>query len=177
MAERAEAGWLAVGRVGRPHGIHGEATAEIVTDFPERLQAGTELGFGETAPEFFKTVHQVRLHKGNWLLSFKDVRTREEVEAWRGLWLFLPSQERSQLPKNYYYEHELVGCRCVSLDGTALGEVAALQDGPGGGLLVVTTVAGEVLVPFLSPIVVRVDLTDRAVVLDPPRGLFDGDAL
>ncbi len=88
--------------------------------------------------------------------------TREEIEAWRGLWVFLPAQERSRLPENYYYEHELIGCRCVSGRGAALGEVTALQDGPGGGLLVVATAAGEVLVPFRSPIVVRVDLEARS---------------
>ena len=172
-----EADWLAVGRVRRPHGIHGELTVEIVSDFPERLAAGTEIGLGEEAPRLHVTVHQVRRHKGDWLLSFEDVRTREEVEGWRGLWVFLPAQERSSLPERYYYEHELVGCRCVSTDGTGLGEVSALEDGPGGALLTVVAAAGEVLVPFRSPIVVRVDLEARTVELDPPRGLFDGDAL
>jgi 16S rRNA processing protein RimM len=177
VAESPEPSWLAVGRLRRPHGLHGEVTVEIVTDFPERLVAGTQIGLGEDGPTLRATVYQVRRHKGDWLLSFADVRTREEIDAWRGLWVFLPAQERSRLPENYYYEHELIGCRCVSRGGAALGEVTALQDGPGGGLLVVATAAGEVLVPFRSPIVVRVDLEARSVELDPPRGLFDGDAL
>ena len=177
MAEAPGASWLAVGRVRRPHGIHGEATVEIVTDFPERLTPGTEVGLGGNAPEFYATVYQVRRHKGDWLVRFENVRTREEIEAWRGLWLFLPAQERSRLPETYYYEHELVGCRCVSPAGVALGEVAALQNGPGGGLLVVVTAAGEVMVPFQWPIVVGVRLEDRTVDLDPPRGLFNDDAL
>jgi len=177
MASGPEASWLAVGRVRRPHGVHGEVTVEIVTDFPERIADGVEIALGHDAPEFRRTVFHVRIHKGDWLLSFADVRTREEVEAWRGLNVFLPEQERSLLPPTYYYEHELVGCRCVLADGSDLGAVTALQDGPGGSLLVVAAVAGEVLVPFTSPIVVRVDLAAGTIVLDPPRGLFDGDAL
>ncbi len=177
MVERTGASYLAVGRVRRPHGIHGEATVEILTDFPARLVAGTEIGFGHDAPEFSKVVHEVRIHKGEWLLGFADVTSRDEVEGWRGLWIYLPEQERSELPPNYFYEHELVGCRCVTESGEALGGVTALQDGPGASLLVVAAAAGEVLVPFKSPTVVRVDLHARTVVLDPPRGLFDGDAL
>ncbi|MBZ5587033.1 MAG: ribosome maturation factor RimM [Acidobacteriia bacterium] len=177
MAASPEATWLAVGRVRRPHGIHGEATVEILTDFPERMADGVEIGLGHDAPEFTKVVYHVRIHKGDWLLSFVDLRTREEIDDWRGLYVFLPAQERSQLPPTYYYEHELVGCSCVHVDGTGLGTVAKLQDGPGGSLLVVTAAAGEVLVPFKSPTVVRVDLAAGTVVLDPPRGLFDGDAL
>jgi len=177
MAESPDASWLAVGRVRRPHGVHGEVTVEILTDFPERLAAGVEVALGADAPDFRRTVRQVRLHKGYWLLSFEDVRTREDIEAWRGLHLFLPQQERSALPPTYYYEHELAGCACVLADGTPLGTVSELQDGPGGALLAVATPSGEVLVPFVSPTVVRVDLEARAVVLDPPRGTFDGDAL
>jgi len=177
MASSPEASWLAVGRVRRPHGIHGEVTVEILTDFPERLTDGIEIGLGRDAPEFRRTVHHVRMHKGAWLLSFAELPTRDEVEEWRGLHVFLPPQERSKLPPTYYYEHELVGCRCVLADGSALGIVTALQDGPGGSLLAVAANAGEVLVPFRSPTVVRVDLEAGTIVLDPPRGLFDGDAL
>ena len=177
MSPSPEAGWLAVGRVRKPHGIHGEVAVEILTDFPERVADGVELALGHDAPEFRKTVLHVRTHKGDWLLSFADVRDRDEVEAWRGLHVFLPQQERGALPPTYYYEHELAGCRCVHADGSELGTVTALQDGPGGALLTVATPSGEVLVPFKSPIVVRVDLAAGAVVLDPPRGLFDGDAL
>ncbi len=177
MASSPEATWLAVGRVRRPHGLHGEITAEILTDFPERIADGVEIGLGHDAPEFKKVVYHVRLHKGDWLLSFVDLRTLEEVEGWRGLYVFLPPQERTQLPPTYYYEHELVGCTCAHVDGTELGTVSGLQDGPGASLLVVATAAGEVLVPFKSPTVVRVDLGAGTVVLDPPRGLFDGDAL
>jgi 16S rRNA processing protein RimM len=177
MEERPEASWLAVGRVRRPHGVHGEVAVEQVTDFPERIVPGVEVGLGHDAPDRRATVTRVRIHKGDWLLSFAGVVDRNEVEAWRGLWLFLPPQERSALPLNYFYEHELVGCSCVLADGTPLGEITGLVDGPGGGLLAVAAARGEVLVPFVSGMVVRVELATRTVVLDPPRGLFDDDAL
>ncbi len=172
-----EASWLAVGRVRRPHGVHGEVTVETVTDFPDRLVANVEVGIGQDSPEFRRTVQSVRFHKGDWLLSFVDVHDRDEVEGWRGLWLFLPAQDRSKLPANYYYEHELVGCHCVLADGTVLGDVTDLHGGPGGALLAVATARGEVLVPFVSQIVPKVDLGARTIVVDPPRGLFDDNAL
>jgi 16S rRNA processing protein RimM len=177
MTERPGADWLAVGRVRRPHGVHGEIAVEPLTDFPERLTAGVEVGLGGDHPERRVTVHGVRMHKGDFLLAVEGIRTRDEVEGWRGLHLFLPELPRSELPGGYYYEHELVGCRCVREGGGELGEVTGLQDGPAGHLLVVAAPHGEVLVPFISPIVVRVELVARTVVLDPPRGLFDGDAL
>lgn len=170
--------WLAVGRIRRPHGVHGDVVADVETDFPERVAAGTRLAIGLVEPERFLDVHQVRWHKGAWLLSFVGLRSLEEVEPLRGHWLFLPERPRSELPEHYYYEHELIGCRCVAPGGTALGQVVALTPGGSGMLLEVHTAdAREVLVPFVSPLVVGVDLASRTIVLDPPEGLFSGDAL
>lgn len=169
--------WLAVGRVRRPHGIRGEVTVEIVTDFPGRMSDGVVVGLGSEAPERFIPVHRVRTHKGQWLLAFEDLTTRDDVESLRNLWLFLPEQERSALPPNYFYEHELAGLSCVNRDGAPLGSVIELVSGAGTPLLKVQVPGGEALVPFTSPIVVRVDLEAGRVILDPPRGLLDGDAL
>jgi 16S rRNA processing protein RimM len=175
--DAAPAEVLAVGRVRRPHGIHGEVLADVITDFPERVVAGGEIGLGASAPERWLRIERVRLHKGCFLLTFAGVTSRDEVEPWRGSWLFLPAQERSALPPRYYYEHELLGMTCVLGDGAVVGEVAELTFGTGPAQLTVRTAAGDVLVPFTSPIVVRVDLPQRTIVLDPPRGLLDGDAL
>jgi 16S rRNA processing protein RimM len=170
-------GVLAVGRVRRPHGIHGEVLVDVTTDFPERVAAGIEVGLGASSPERWLRVERVRLHKGCWLLSFAGVASRDAVEPLRELWLFLPEQDRSQLPPRFFYEHELVGMSCSLADGSRVGEVTELTTGAGAALLTVASDRGEVLVPFTSPIVVSVDLATRTIVLDPPRGLLDGDAL
>lgn len=168
---------LAVGRVRRPHGVHGELLAEITTDFPERLAAGVAVGLGIDAPELWLEVDEVRLHKGCFLIRLAGVASREAAERWRDHWLFLPAQERAALPPTYYYEHELAGLRCLLADGRAVGEVVALGSGTGTAMLTVRTAGGEVLVPFVSPIVVAVDLAAGTVVVDPPRGLLEDDAL
>lgn len=171
------AGVLAVGRVRRPHGVHGEILADVLTDFPERLVAGLEVGLGASAPERWLRVQSARSHKGCFLLLLEGAVRREDVEGWRGHWLFLPAQERSSLPPNYYYEHELTGLACVLGNGRELGEVSELSSATGTAMLTVRTRSGEVMVPFISPIVVSVDLAGRKVVIDPPEGLFEGDAL
>jgi 16S rRNA processing protein RimM len=174
----AGGGWIAVGRVRRPHGVHGEVVADVETDFPERMVGGVSVGLGGAGPEEFLTVASVRMHKGAWLLAFAGIDDRDAVEGFRDRWLFLPEQERSALPERFYYEHELVGSECFAGDGRALGRVVELLPGGGGSLLVIAAEGGgEALVPFVSPIVVRVEPDARRIFLDPPAGLFDEDAL
>jgi len=170
--------WLIVGRVRKPHGVHGEVLVEIVTDFPERMQPGVRFGLGsEGGPEEFFEVHHVRYHKRCWLLGVVGLRTRDAVEPWRGRFLFLPEQALDELPEGYYYEHHLVGLEVRSPGGEALGTVTALDEGPGQTRLVVRRGRREFLVPWVPEIVRGVDLDAGTLTVDAPPGLLDDDAL
>ncbi len=169
--------WLIVGRVGKPHGVHGGVLVEIITDFPERLEVGIEVGLGpEAGPERNVGVHSVRYHRGRWLIEWVGIRTREEVESWRGLYLFLPEQSLDQLPEGYFYDHHLEGLECRSPDGEVLGVITAMEHDPGQIRAIVRQGSREFLVPWVPDIVKNVDLEAGVVTLDPPRGLLDDDA-
>ena len=168
--------WLIVGRAGKPHGIHGDLLVEIITDFPERLQAGVRFGVGdETTPTEFFEVHHIRYHKGQWLLSVCGLRDRDAADGWRGRFLFLPEQALEDLPEGFVYEHHLVGLECRAPDGTSLGQVTGVETGGEQSRIVVRRGGREFLVPFVPQIVREVDLERRTVVIDAPAGLLDDD--
>lgn len=167
--------WLVVGRVSKPHGIQGDLTVDIITDFPERLAEGVRFGVGDDAPESFHEVHRIRYHKRKWLLSVVGLRDRDIAESWRGRSLFLPEQSLEELPEGFYYEHHLVGLVCRSPGGEDLGEVTGIEMGPGQRRLVVRRGRREFLVPYVPEIVQEVDLENGVVTLDAPPGLLDDD--
>ena len=173
-----ERDWLVVGLVRKPHGVHGDVLVEIVTDFPERLAEGVRFGLGpEEGPMTFHRVHDVRYHKGQWLLGVEGIRQRDAVEEWRGLYLFLPEQSLDELPEGYYYEHHLVGLRCLSPEGEPLGEVTGMENEGPQARLVVRRGKREFLVPYVPQIVTGVDLEAGTLTIDAPRGLLDDDAV
>ena len=176
MSSNHDRDWLVVGRVIKPHGVHGDLVAEIITDFPERLTDGTTFGAGdEDQPRTFHDVHRIRYHKGRWLLSVRDLRGRDEAEQWRGRYLYLPEQSLDELPEGFYYEHHLVGLQCRSPSGAPLGEIRGIDRGPGQRRLVVRRGKREFLVPYVPEIVEEVDLDDGVVIVNAPPGLLDDD--
>jgi 16S rRNA processing protein RimM len=178
VSSGADRDWLVVGRVVKPHGIHGDLVVEIITDFPERLVDGAEFGVGDgDNPSDFHEVFRVRYHKRKWLLSVRDLRDRTTAESWRGRYLFLPEQSLDELPEGFFYEHHLVGLACRSVEGDVLGEVTGVERGPGQHRLVVRRGRREFLVPYVPEIVVQVDLESRTVTLDPPPGLLDDNSV
>ncbi|MFV2071534.1 MAG: ribosome maturation factor RimM [Thermoanaerobaculales bacterium] len=177
MSEPENRGWLIVGRVGKPHGVHGDLLVEIITDFPERLAEDARFGLGDdNAPRDFYEVHRVRFHRGRWLLSVRGMRDRSTAESWKGLYLYLPEQVLEDLPEGYFYEHHLVGLECRSPEGEDLGRVTGLDPGKGQSRLVVRRGQREFLVPYVPEIVLSVDLENGVAVIDAPIGLLDDDA-
>jgi len=168
--------WLIVGRVRKPHGVHGDVLVKILTDFPERLQEGVEFGRGpEDGPSVFHEVHRVRYHKRSWLLSVKGLRDCDAVQGWRGEFLFLPEQALDELPEGYYYEHHLVGLDCRSPSGEELGSVVGVDSEAIQTRLLIRRGRREFLVPYVPEIVTAVDLEGGTVTIDAPVGLLDDD--
>jgi 16S rRNA processing protein RimM len=166
---------LVVGRIGRPHGVHGELTVEVRTDSPdERFAAGSVLAT-EPAERGPLTVSGQHWHSGRLLLSFEGVADREAAEELRGTLLVVDSAELPELDDpEEFYDHQLIGLRAELPDGTVLGTVEEVVHGPAEDLFAVRRPDGsELLVPFVSEIVPAVELPTGRVLVDPPEGLLD----
>lgn len=160
-----------VGRIVRPHGLLGEVSVEILTDFPERFAEGVSLALGPDGGRRLR-IASARPHGGRFLIRFDGVDL-EEAERLRGVDLCVTPSEAPPRPEGYVFHYELQGCRVVTGEGEELGTVTDLQDVGGRPLLSVATPRGERSIPFTRPIVVEVDLASRRVVVAPPVGLLE----
>jgi 16S rRNA processing protein RimM len=171
---------LVVGRIARPHGVHGELTVDVRTDDPElRLAAGAELAT-EPAAAGPLTVAGSRWHSGRLLVRFAGVDDRTAAERLRDTLLVVDSADLEDLPDpDEFRDYQLIGLTVITAGGDPVGTVADVLH-YGQDLLVVTgtgTRAGaEILVPFVSAIVSDVDLAAGALRVDPPPGLLDPEA-
>jgi len=170
---------LRVARIGKPHGIRGEVTVQLYTDEPEQRLASGEVLMriaGTDTPDRITTLLTVtrqRWNKSTCLLSFREVTDRNGAEALRGSTLFVEVPTEDDSDEEGWYSHELVGFRCVDLQGQNLGTLKELLTGSAQDLLVVTALSGEeVMVPFVEEIVPEVDVKNQRILLDPPAGLF-----
>ncbi|PVZ57539.1 ribosome maturation factor RimM [Arthrobacter sp. H-02-3] len=168
---------LQVARIGKPHGIRGEVTVQVLTDAPgDRFVPGTQF-IVEPASSGPLTVFSARWNKDILLLAFDEIETRNQAETLRGAKLFIETEDiGADDDDEGWYEHELVGLD-VRVGGNVVGKVSGLHTMPVQDLLVVTTAAGqEVLVPFVEQIVPEVNVGDKYLVVTPPPGLFEVNA-
>ena len=167
---------LQVARIGKPHGIRGEVTVQVLTDAPgDRFVPGTEFVV-EPASAGPLTINSARWNKDILLLGFDKIGTRNEAETLRGAKLFIETEELEEDDDEGWYEHELVGLE-ARIGSRVVGKVTALNTMPVQDLLMVTTPEGkEILIPFVEQIVPEVNVDGGFILLTPPDGLFELNA-
>jgi len=161
---------LVVGRIGRAHGVLGEATVEVRTDDPDlRFAVGEKLTLenGNTL-----TVSSYRWHNQILLLSFNGINDRNKIEELRDQLLSAEVDTEANQPGEYHFQ-QLIGCQVLLANGSKLGEVKEIVQLPGQDLLSVESAKGEVLIPMVKQIIVSIDIDQKIIQINPPEGLLD----
>jgi 16S rRNA processing protein RimM len=156
---------LAVGRIARAHGVHGEVAVRSLTELPQRFEAGSALRLedGRTL-----TVERTRTHQHRLLVKFEEVPDRTAAEALHGQVLLAPAEDGG--PAEGWWIHQVVGVELVTEGGRALGRIGEVLENPANDVWVTDQGA---MVPAVREIVLEVDLAaGRAVIRDLP-GLLD----
>ena len=158
---------LLVGRIGRAHGILGEATIEVRSDDPEsRFAIGQVL---QTDQHGVLTITSGRVHNGILLLGFVGYTDRNSVEKLRNTLLFAEVDiNEAGEDSDDYHVLQLIGCQAFLETGSLFGEVTDVINLPGQDLLAITTASGEVLIPFVRQLVPTVDVASKRLVIIPP---------
>jgi len=179
--------WAIVGRVRRAQGLRGEVTVELITAEPDRffspgarVYAGTIQGDialprdTERPDPQALTVESARPFRSGLIVKFDAIADRTAAERWNHRYLLVPVTALSAPADDEVFVHDLVGLCVVTDDGRALGVVSAFYELPQGLTLEVRREgAGDVLVPYRSPVVREVDLAARTLTVNLASGLFD----
>ena len=172
---------VTLARIVRPRGRKGEVAAEILTDFPQRLQKLREVwlaGPGGTERRARVRACWISPSRGGQaIFHFEGCDSIPDAETLVGLEVQVPLEERAPLPAGRHYVSDLVGCEVWEKRGSGnlpqlLGTVRDVQFlGGGAPLLVVDSPAGEVLIPLAEEICVLIDPAGRRIEVVLPEGL------
>lgn len=169
----AEPRFLAVGRITRPHGVHGEVRVELLTDVPERFQWLEAVYVGEKSPRR-TAIESVRFHQGVVLLRLAGYPTRDEAEALRGALLQVPESEAVPLEEGEYYLYQLVGLDVFTEGGNRVGRLSEILETGANNVFVVDGDSGQHLLPDIPDVIKEIDIENGKITIHLLPGLIDG---
>ena len=170
-SEKLEPRFLAIGQITKAHGVRGEVSVAVLTDFPERFDSLETVHVGSEGDTSLYTVQSTRWHKDRILIQFVGVSDRTAAEQLRGLYLQIPIEQAMQLEPDVYYQHQLIGLAVLSDQGEALGILSEILETGANDVYLVKTDNGELLLPATNEVIVSVDLEKQQMVVRLLEGL------
>lgn len=172
MAEGAKR--VCLGRAIGARGLKGEVRIKTFTEDPLAISSYGPLQDEAGTRQF--ELSNVKAAKDGVVARLKGVTTREDADALKGVEFYV---DRDRLPdmgddSTFYYE-DLIGLVAINENGSALGQVVAVQNFGAGDLLEVRPATGgaTVLVPFTQEIVPDIDREAGWLLMLAPEGIFE----
>lgn len=162
---------IVIGKIVAPLGTRGEVKTVVLTDFPDRFDAGAllKLSLPDGATRQVK-IQAVRVHRDGLALKLENVDTRDDAEALRNAEFVIDESELGELPEDHFYLFDLIGLDVVTDDGRDLGKVVEVLQGGANDVYVTST---GLCIPALKSVVAKVDTGAGRMVIHPVPGLLD----
>ena len=160
---------IIIGKVVAPFGMRGEMKMVVLTDFPERFDAGNEITLDAGEKRRKLLIESSKPNKGGITLKLRGVDSRSDAEELRDAEAVIDKAELGKLDGDRFYIFDMIGLKVVTDDGREQGEVTEVIQGGGNDVYVTST---GLCIPALKSVVAGVDLKKRKMVIRPVPGLL-----
>lgn len=159
-----------IGRLGKPHGVHGELSMQVDDDVFDRVDADFLIIMvdGILVP-FYMEEYRFRTDTAA-LIKFEDVDTMEQARELTNCEVFFPRRLADSDEEEYTWAF-FVGFELVEAEsGKPVGRIAAVDDSTANILFELED--GQ-LIPAAEELVEEVDHDSRKIVMQLPKGLLN----
>jgi len=159
---------LLIGRVAGAFGVRGELRITSFAADPLSL-----LSYGALKREdgtHALTLAAGRAAKGGLVARAREIETRDEAEALRGLRLYIAREDLAEPDEDEFYLADLIGLEARDLAGAVVGTVKTVENFGAGDLVEITPAAGgpSFWLPFTREAVPEVKIAEGWIAIDPP---------
>ena len=161
--------YLLIGEITKPQGVRGELKLRPITCDPGRFE-GLTTAYVKDGDGYKPVSISVRKADADAVyLRMEGVETRNDAELVRGTMLYIDRAHAVELDEDSTFLCDLVGLRGVLTGGGEIGTLTEVMQPGGNDVYVFKGAKGEVLVPALKSVVVKVDLNEGVMLLDSAR--------
>ena len=166
---------LSIAKILNFHGIKGEAKLGFSKGREKQIEALKKVFVKKDDKYIELTVTTVRFHKHFAIVKFKEFKTVNDVEEYKGCDIYLSKELIEEgLDEDEFLIGDLIGMDVFDEDGSCVGQVVSVGENAANDLLSVKDGNGkEHLVPFVKAIVPIVNLKERKIVINNIEGLIN----
>ncbi len=171
-ASRPELRYLAIGKIVRAHGLRGEVSVAVLTEFPERFDTTEWVYVGNESEATPYRLESYRWHQDNVLLTLEGVTNRTQAEVLRGQFVQIPVDEAVALPAGSYYLYQLIGLKVQTTADEFLGTIVEILETGANDVYIVEQNGRQLLLPAIPEVIKNIDLPQGIMVIEAIDGLI-----
>jgi len=161
--------YLLIGEITKPQGVHGELKLRPITCDYSRFE-GLESIYLKQGEAYRPVSIRVRKAAADAVyLRMEGVETRNDAEEMRGQLVYIDRANAVELDEDSCFICDLIGLKGVLSEGGEIGKLIDVMQPGGNDVYVFKGSRGEVLVPALKSVVLKVDLDSGEMLLDSAR--------
>jgi 16S rRNA processing protein RimM len=167
---------ITIGKIVGHFGYKGEVKVTPLTDFPERFNVLQQVKVNKRGQIFTKRVESLRSNANGFLFKLSDIDSKETAQEFRGSLLQIEETEVYPLPEGYYYHFQLKGLQVHDIRRGLLGElIDVLETGANDVYVIKSSLYGEILIPAIKEVIIKVDLENKMMQVDLLPGIIDDE--
>ena len=167
--------YLEAGQIVGTHGVRGEVRVQPWCDSPAQFTTFKKLYWDAAGKQPVKV--KGRPHKNIALVTLDGVTTVEQAQVLRGKMLYVDRKDL-KLPKDRYLVQDLIGMTIVDADtGETYGTLTDVSQTGANAVYHMATEKGEILIPAIPDVIIKIDLKADLLHLRPMKGLLDDDEI
>ena len=172
--------WLVIGIITSSHGVEGKLNIKSLSDFKERFtQPGQRwIQKHDEEPIPYKLISGFKKPgKESFIISLEGIQDRNEADNLKRHKLLVKSNDIPKLKNNEFHLNQLLDLEVklyVDSKINVIGQVVDLLT-ENNNLIVVKLNKNNknVLIPFVKEIVTTINIKNKYLIIDPPKGLLD----
>jgi 16S rRNA processing protein RimM len=160
--------YIAIGKIRRTHGVHGELLIDLLTEFPQRFKKGSVVMVGKEYDRY--TISTFRLTATGALISFEDLTDCDQAAFLRNQMIYGTTAESPRLAEGEFYHHEVLGMDVVTESGQRIGKVdEIIETGANDVYVVINEEGQEILLPVIKSVILMFIREKNEIVVRPPE--------
>lgn len=165
---------IAVGIIGKTHGLEGELKLHPFTNVPEIIESLTEVILYNEKNKVFLLAKIVNMRLGNgvYLIKVKGIENVENAKKLSGSKVFIDKNELPPIKNDEYYFFEIINSDVFDEDGNLVGRVdEIIQTGSNDVLVLNKDTENEILIPVINDYILSIDKSNKKIIVKLPEWL------
>lgn len=161
-----------IGYVSNTHALKGEVKIRPYTEDAKRFEKIKKILIDFNTELVPYEIEQVRYQKDVVLLKLKSVDSIEDAEKLKNHYIKIPRSEAKALDEGEFFIADLIGCEVYNEE--LIGVLDDVFSAGGSDVYVIKRKGKkDLLLPAISDVVKNIDINNRRIDVEIPRGLDD----